>query len=378
MNLIRQVIIDLRKEIGWVLLYGMLTAMVIITLVLAALSYRQVAAQSGAIGRFVDGNVSIVQVKEKAYQLAELPHKETDAPKESMPLEEYYAKALSPDGNAGTYAVLYGYHGYQQLFLLLGAYTDLTPYTPDRDADVVFAVTNDIKEQAEKTIQIGSSEYPLDVLPANMDLYYPLGGYITAESGMLQNSLFVFSKNYGLIRELFPESSYWELRDKSAFLPHLVLKDPSFEDETLLQSVIAGSGSYAVIQSMENYLQSTEASGVRTHRTYLSFYIASALVLIGAMLFNIYRVLKRKIPDYATHHLFGATERFIFVRMYLFSLLYHTLPVLGAIFVLKANEMATPFHISLVIFVVAATAFILTAIVHISFSARFEQGLRRE
>ena len=165
MNLIRQVVTDLFKEIGWVLLYGMLTAMVIITLVLAALSYRQVAAQSGAIGRFVDGNVSVVQVKETAYQLAELPHKEADAPKESMPLEEYYAKALSPDGKAGTYAVLNGYHGYQQIILLLGVYTDLTPYTPGRDADVVFAVTNDLKEQAEKTIQIGGGNCYIRTAP---------------------------------------------------------------------------------------------------------------------------------------------------------------------------------------------------------------------
>ena len=378
MNLIRQVAADLLKEIGWVLFYGMLTAMVIITLVLAALSYRQAVAQSGAIERFADGKVSLVQIKEKTYQLAMLSHKEADAPKDSMPLEEYFAKALSPDGIAGTCAVLHGYHGYQQIFLLLGAYTDLTPYTPDRNADVVFAVTNDIKEQAGKTIRIGGSEYPLDVLPSNMDLYSPLGGHITAESGMLQNSLFVFSRNYHLIREIFPESSYWELQDKNVFVPRIILKDPSFEDETLLHSVIAGSGGYAVIQSMEDYIQSTEASGVRTHRTYLTFYIVSALVLIGAMLFNIYRVLRRKVPDYAAHHLFGATERFIFARMYLFSLLYHTLPVLGAVFVLKANKMATPLHISLIIIIVAATAFILTAAAHKSFTVRFEQGLRRE
>lgn len=378
MNLIRQVITDLFKEIGWVLLYGLLTAMVIITLVLAALNYRQVAAQSGAVGRFVDGNYSVVQVKDKAYRLAELPRKEADAPKESISLEEYYAKALAPDGNAGTYAVLYGYHGYQQIFLLLGEYTDLTPYTSGGDAEVVFAITNDIKDQAEKNIRIGNAEYLPDVLPANMELYRPLGEYITAESGILRNSLFVFSKDYDLIRALFPESSYWELRDKRVFLSHLVLKDPSFEDRALLQRVVAQSGGFAVIQSMEDYLQSTEAGGVRTHRTYLIFYIVSALVLIGAMLLHIHRVLKRKTPDYAAHRLFGATKRFIFARMYLFSLLYHTLPVLGAVFVLRANKLATPLHVSLVIITVAAVSFILTAVVHKPFSARFEQSLRRE
>lgn len=62
------------------------------------------------------------------------------------------------------------------------------------------------------------------------------------------------------------------------------------------------------------------ASSTRTHQTYLLFYIMSTLVLFGALLLNTYRILRRRIPEYAVHHLFGATQRFIFARMYLFVL----------------------------------------------------------
>ena len=64
MTLIRQVIRDLVKDVGWVVFYGFLTAMSIMAFVLVGLSYQHVASQNDAIHRFTQNDVSMVRVKD--------------------------------------------------------------------------------------------------------------------------------------------------------------------------------------------------------------------------------------------------------------------------------------------------------------------------
>ena len=64
MTLIRQVIRDLVKDVGWVVFYGFLTAMSIMAFVLVGLSYQHVASQNDAIRRFTQNDVSMVRVKD--------------------------------------------------------------------------------------------------------------------------------------------------------------------------------------------------------------------------------------------------------------------------------------------------------------------------
>lgn len=54
MTLLKQVLSDLFKEIGWIVLYGFLAAMTVMTCILVGLSYKHVAGQSSAITRFID------------------------------------------------------------------------------------------------------------------------------------------------------------------------------------------------------------------------------------------------------------------------------------------------------------------------------------
>ena len=64
MTLIRQVVQDLVKDVGWVIFYGFLTAMSIMAFVLVGLSYQHVASQNDAIRRFTQNDVSMVRVKD--------------------------------------------------------------------------------------------------------------------------------------------------------------------------------------------------------------------------------------------------------------------------------------------------------------------------
>lgn len=49
MTLLKQVLSDLFKEIGWIVLYGFLAAMTVMTCILVGLSYKHVSGQNSAI-----------------------------------------------------------------------------------------------------------------------------------------------------------------------------------------------------------------------------------------------------------------------------------------------------------------------------------------
>ena len=106
--------------------------------------------------------------------------------------------------------------------------------------------------------------------------------------------------------------------------------------------------------------------------------IMSTLVLFGALLLNTYRILRRRIPEYAVHHLFGATQRFIFARMYLFVLGYHVIPLAGTLLILSLNRLASPLNLLMVFAATMGSAFLVTSIVQQRFVSKFSQGLRRE
>lgn len=377
MKLIKQVISDLFKEAGWVVLYGFLTAMVIMAFILIGLSYQRVAAQNSSISRFVNNGITIIQSKNAQYRLAPHEGSSPTSDTEIETLDSYFTDVFSATGNAGTYLIMSGRCGYQQVIILLGAYADLTPFQESQAGSVIFAVSNDIKDRSEKTIKFNGNEYPLYVAPADMELYHPLH-YLSAGSQLLQETLFVFSRDYEAIKEIFPKTVYWEMQE-SSLLSRFILQAPSTKDIVHMRMVISSStGAYVSTQTIEEYLSSTSAGSTRTHQTYLVFYISASIILFGAMIINIYRVLKRKIPDYSVHHLFGASQMFIYLRMFLFTLGYHAIPFLGTILIMSLNELVSPISIALLFVGMIGFAFLITNAVYNSFQSKFAQGLRRE
>lgn len=377
MKLIKQVVSDLLKEIGWVVLYGFLTAMVIMAFILISLSYSHVASQNEAISRFVDNNVTMTQLKSTQFNIAPQAAPVPFDPTEIESLEEYYTDVFSQSGNAGTFVLMPGRCGYQQVIILLGIYAELTPFSEMQSDPVTFAVSYDNKSRKTDTITLNGNEYPLYVAPSDMEIYHPLF-YMSTDSGVLDDTLFVFSHDLKAIQEIFPSSEYWELQGNPYF-DRFIFESATSQDIARMRNVISKNvGEYVSVQTVSDFLKSSTVSGTRTHQTYMLFYITASLVLLGAMLLNIYRVLKRKIPNYATHHLFGASDSFIFARMFLFVLLYHAIPLGGTVFIMTLNRMATPFNILVVTLVVLTILFAITSVAHNRFRVQFSQGLRRE
>ena len=210
-----------------------------------------------------------------------------------------------------------------------------------------------------------------------MEVYHPYF-HISAESGYLSNTLFVFSKDYASVMEIFPETEYWELQ-ASALLERIILTDPNENDIIRLRSVVAKStGRYLHIQTIEDYLSSATVSGVRTHQIYLIFYSVATTILLAAMFLNLYRIMKRKIPDYSIHNLFGASDVFIYCRMFYFAVLYNAIPIIWTVCIMSLNKMATPLNLMVLISIIILTVLIIVEIIHKQFKIHFLQGLRRE
>ena len=72
MTLLKQVSSDLLKEIGWLLLYGFVSSIVIMTFVLVGLSYKQVYKQEKLIESFEKNKVCLIQVRNIQFNLNSL------------------------------------------------------------------------------------------------------------------------------------------------------------------------------------------------------------------------------------------------------------------------------------------------------------------
>lgn len=377
MKLIKQVFSDLFKEIGWVVFYGFLTAMVIMAVILVNLSYRHVASKNESLSRFVKNDISMAQLKSTDFNITSEMSSTHFGTSAAESLEEYYTDVFSENGKAGTFVLMAGRCGYQQVIILLGAYAELTPFTEVQSDAVTFAVSYDQKDVAADTLLLNDREYPLYVAPDDMEIYHPLF-YMDAASGMLNDTLFVFSYDLKAIQEIFPSSEYWELKG-NAYFDHFILKSPSDQEIVRMRNVISKNvGGYVSVQTISDFLENSTTSGIRTHQTYLIFYVTASIVLLSAMFRNIYRVLKRKFSNYAIHHLFGASDLFIFTRMFLFVLLYNIIPLGGIFFIMRLNKIVAPTNLLVVIFVVFTLLFSITNVAHKEFRVQFSQGLGKE
>lgn len=379
MTLIKQVLSDLFREIGWIVLYGFLAAMTVMTCILVGLSYKHVAGQSSAITRFIANDVSLLQIKScdlnSPLSLMDEPSANTEPSQGSAAsFTEYFEKGFSAEGILGSYVVMpfYG-NGFSNVIIYFGKYAELTRFGPLPEKSTVIAVSPDMKEKVGQTVSLSAETFAIDsAVPDDMDLYHPYY-YAPAGAEELKKTLYVFTDSYLLLSKLFPQAS------GDMLLDHLIAVNPTEQDLVELRTVLYKSmGDYVGVQSMESFIVSSEAGGTRTHQTYLLFYISSSIALIGAMLANMVRSLNFMIPTYSIHHLFGASGKHTFVRILLFTLGYNILPICGIMLIMSRNMLASPVNITALVLMIFTVSTLISVTKYKQFKVKFSQGLRRE
>lgn len=378
MTLMKQVLSDLFKEIGWIVLYGFLAAMTVMTCILVGLSYKHVSGQNSAITRFIANDVSLLQIKScdlnSPLSLMDEPSTNTEPSQDSAAsFTEYFEKGFSAEGILGSYVVMpfYG-NGFSNVIIYFGKYAELTRFGPLPEKSTVIAVSPDMKEKVGQTVSLSAETFAIDsAVPDDMDLYHPYY-YAPSDAEELKKTLYIFTDSYMLINRLFPQASGEMLLD------HLIAIGAPEAELVELRTVLFNSvGIYVGIQSMEAFIASAEAGGTRTHQTYLLFYISASVALIGAMLANMMRSLSFMMPTYSIHHLFGASGKHIFMRMLLFTAGYNILPLCGIALIMSRNMLASPVNIIILVLTVLTVATIISAVKFRQFKICFSQGLRR-
>lgn len=378
MTLLKQVLSDLFKEIGWIVLYGFLAAMTVMTCILVGLSYKHVSGQSSAITRFIANDVSLLQIKScdlnSLLSLMDEPSTNTEPSQGSTAsFMDYFERAFSAEGILGSYVILpFDRDGFNNVIIYFGKYAELTSFGPLPEKSTVIAVSPDMKEKVGQTVSLSAETFAIDsAVPDDMDLYHPYY-YAPAGAEELKKTLYVFTDSYSLLSKLFPQAS------GDMLLDHLIAVNPTEQDLVELRTVLYKSmGDYVGVQSMESFIVSAEAGGTRTHQTYLLFYISASVALIGAMLANMMRSLSFMMPTYSIHHLFGASGKHIFMRMLLFTAGYNILPLCGIALIMSRNMLASPVNIIILVLTVLTVATIISAVKFRQFKICFSQGLRR-
>lgn len=378
MTLLKQVLSDLFKEVGWIVLYGFLAAMTVMTCILVGLSYKHVSGQSSAITRFIANDVSLLQIKScdlnSPLSLMDEPSTNTEPSQDSAAsFTEYFEKGFSAEGILGSYVVMpFHGNGFSNVIIYFGKYAELTRFGPLPEKSTVIAVSPDMKEKVGQTVSLSAETFAIDsAVPDDMDLYHPYY-YAPSDAEELKKTLYIFTDSYMLINRLFPQASGEMLLD------HLIAIGATEAELVELRTVLFNSvGVYVGIQSMEAFIASAEAGGTRTHQTYLLFYISASVALIGAMLANMMRSLSFMMPTYSIHHLFGASGKHIFMRMLLFTAGYNILPLCGIALIMSRNMLASPVNIIILVLTVLTVATIISTVKFRQFKICFSQGLRR-
>ena len=380
MTLLKQVLSDLFKEIGWIVLYGFLAAMTVMTCILVGLSYKHVSGQNSAITRFIANDVSLLQIKSCDLNV---PSSSMDEPTSaySEPSQgstasfmDYFERAFSAEGILGSYVILpFDSDGFNNVIIYFGKYAELTRFNLPAEKSTVIAVSPDMRKMVGQTVSLAAETLSVDAaVPDDMDLYHPYY-YAPAGAEELKKTLYVFTDSYSLLSKLFPQAS------GDMLLDHLIAVNPTEQDLVELRTVLYKSmGDYVGVQSMESFIVSSEAGGTRTHQTYLLFYISSSIALIGAMLANMVRSLNFMIPTYSIHHLFGASGKHTFVRILLFTLGYNILPICGIMLIMSRNMLASPVNITVLVLMIFTVSTLISLTKYKQFKVKFSQGLRRE
>lgn len=249
-TLARQVARDVWRDLGWIVLYGVLMSCAAYALVLMAVNHALVADKGAATELFLERGAQTVTLSDVPAQAAggasgEGAASEEAASRDTADLLAFFDEALVEDGVAGSVVYVPGALGYDVALVFLGAYADLPAYERDRSAPVSFAVSRDLAGEVPGALELDGARYPLDVVGPDFGIPYP-GYYEGPElvEANYRNALFVFCPSYRLACELIGE-----LRSTDALsgpLQRIVLFDPSPQDVARFRgAVLDATGLYA-------------------------------------------------------------------------------------------------------------------------------------
>ncbi len=383
-TLVRQVARDVRRDLGWIVLYGVLMSCAAYALVLMAVNRALVADKGAATELFLERGaqtvtLSGVPARAAGGMLGEGAASEEVASRDTADLLAFFDEALVEDGMAGSVVYVPGALGYDVALVFLGAYADLPAYERDRSAPVSFAVSRDLAGEVPGDLELDGARYPLDVVSPDFGIPYP-GYYEGPElvEANYRNALFVFCPSYRLACELIGELRSTDTL--SGPLQRIVLFDPSPEDVARFRgAVLDATGLYARVIPLDEGMVSESFSSARTQLAVTSFSALAAAALAAALVASLFSALVRRVGELSVHHVFGAPLGLLYARMAAFALIYQALPTcltLAAMAGLASVRAELVLAMAVTAFAVAAEALLVALLAWRRLRTAARRGLR--
>ena len=257
---------------------------------------------------------------------------------------------------------------YKNVYVLIGAYAYMSNFEGVSEDYPAIAVSSDINEKVGKEKYNGCEI--TDVLPDDFGIYG--GMYSISIIEPPKNTLIVFATDYDQLQMVMPDLPIQRYIESMLFVNSTEADRTEFSN--IIYRVARGYVSYSTFEE-ETRLD----SNYRYMWTTIIIYSIAVVALIGSILYNTIRTVRRKSAEYTIQHLYGANCLFIFARMFLFIIAYYA-PAIIIFFILHLlfYPVKTPVIIGLVggIMLLAAIASIVELL---NFKRQFSKGLiRRE
>lgn len=317
---------DLRREIGWVILYGVLAAVVLHSFIGSISGLRKSLSTARFLSGFRQNDVDMLVLESTgSYRIQKNDLQEAQIP-QAKPLEKLFNDELSRDGRLGGAIVFPSASDsrFDSTVLIVGRMAELLPIEIPNDSELTFAVSSVNADRVGTSVKIGSSDYPIEATVPEGTMVGTL--YNHTRSGDLDNALLVFARDYTAAYKVFgsmPEQYLFKLIAIDA--------DDAFRAE-LIKSASCATGMHARLWSARSYLKFSGDAGVQYLFLRLIFFGIASFALIAAMVMNLLRVLDAHTNDYSVHRLFGATNAQTFARMLLLAIGFHIIPVIYIVF----------------------------------------------
>ena len=233
---------DLIRELGFVLLYGLLAAIVMSSLIGSASGIKRMLKTAGFVSSFRNGGVDMVILEGMgSYKNVRPTDREAD-----HPLDAFLREGLKRGGKLGGAAVkrLGGADGFDNLIVVVGSMVDITLSGVPEDRAVYAAVSPDLSERIGTNAVINGNEFPIEsAVPGDMTCGTL---YSRTQSADTERALFLFVRDY--------DSAASTICAPQELLMKLIAVGADEEYKAELISMISGAtGMHARIWSAEDH-----------------------------------------------------------------------------------------------------------------------------
>ncbi|MBQ4448489.1 MAG: hypothetical protein II897_09420 [Clostridia bacterium] len=318
MKTLFQAIRDLFRELGFVLLYGLLAAIVLSSFINSVSGIKRILSTAKYVSQFKNGSVDMVILEGMGSYKNVEPSEREDA----VPIDAFLREGLSKDGRLGGSAVVRngGADGFDNVIIVVGRMVDIALDGVPEDRQVYAAVSHDLSAMIGTSAKINGNEFPIEAAVPKDITVGTL--YNRTQSTDTKRALFLFVRDY--------ESASAKLGiSPQQFLMKLVVvgADEEYKSE-LIGRISGATGMHTRIWSADDYLQLTGDSGTKYLKLKLAFYAAASFALIAAMIMNLSRIIDAHENDYRVNRLFGATKAQTFLRMLWLAIGFNMIPAI--------------------------------------------------